>query len=129
MEDGQEAAAVAIHLMSARIRNVNLKSGMPTVDEARSRLNTEIDKAKQRGDHVLKLIHGYGSSGVGGKLRDAIRSSLRRRRKEGKIRSFVAGEKWNVFDEVTNQILEECPQLAKDSDLNSYNEGITIVLM
>ena len=115
--------------MSARIRTVNLKSGMPTVDEARSQLIAEIDNARQRGDHVLKLIHGYGSSGVGGKLKDAIRSSLRRRRKEGKIRSFVAGEKWSVFDEVTNQILEECPQLGKDSDLNNCNEGITIVLM
>ncbi len=115
--------------MAARVRNVNLKSGMPTVEEARSRLNTEIDKARQRGDHVLKLIHGYGSSGVGGKLKDAIRSSLRRRRKEGKIRSFVAGEKWGAFDEVTNEILGECPQLDRDPDLNNYNEGITIVLM
>ncbi len=108
---------------------MNLKSGMPTVDEARSQLNTEIDKARQRGDHVLKLIHGYGSSGVGGKLKGAIRSSLRRRRKEGKIQSFVAGEKWSVFDEVTNEILEKCPQLSKDSDLNNHNQGITIVLM
>ena len=115
--------------MSSHIRNVNLKSGMPTVDEARARLNTEIDNARQRGDHVLKLIHGYGSSGVGGKLKDAIRSSLRRRRKEGKIQSFVAGEKWSVFDEVTNEILEKCPQLSKDSDLNNHNQGITIVLM
>ena len=115
--------------MTARVRHVNLKSGMPTVDEARSRLNTEIDKARQQGDQVLKLIHGYGSSGVGGKLKDAIRSSLRRRRKEGKILSFVGGEKWGVFDEVTNEILEECPQLDKDPDLNRCNEGITIVLM
>lgn len=115
--------------MATRIRNVNLKSGMPTVEEARSRLNAEIDKARQRGDHVLKLIHGYGSSGVGGKLKDAIRSSLRRRRKEGKIRSFVAGEQWGAFDDVTNEILGECPQLDRDPDLNNYNEGITIVLM
>ena len=115
--------------MSVRVRTVNLKSGMPTVDEARSRLIDEIDNASQRGDHVLKLIHGYGSSGVGGKLKDAIRSSLRRRRKEGKIRSFVAGENWSAFDKVTNEILEACPQLDKDSDLNRQNEGITIVLL
>jgi len=113
----------------AEVRTVNLKSGMPTVEEARSRLNTEIEKARQRGDHVLKLIHGYGSSGVGGKLRNAIRSSLRRRRKEGKIQSFVAGEKWGILNEVTNEILEVCPSLDRDPDLNKYNEGITIVLM
>ena len=99
------------------------------MDEARSRLNAEIDNARQRGDHILKLIHGYGSSGVGGKLKDAIRSSLRRRRKEDKIRSFVVGENWSAFDMVTNEILEACPQLDKDADLNRQNEGITIVLM
>jgi hypothetical protein len=115
--------------MSPRIRDVNLKAGMPTVEEARALLNSEIDKANQRGDHVLKLIHGYGSSGVGGKLKDAIRSSLRRRRKEGKIQSFVAGEKWSVFDQGSKEILEKCPQLAKDTDLNNFNECITIVLM
>ena len=115
--------------MAAQVRTVNLKSGMPNVEEARSRLNTEIDKSKKRGDQVLKLIHGYGSSGVGGTLKDAIRRSLRKRRKEGKIRSFVAGEKWGAFDEITNEILGECPQLERDPDLGKYNEGITIVLM
>lgn len=115
--------------MSTLIRELNLKRDMPTVDQARALLNSEIEKARQRGDRVLKLIHGYGSSGVGGKLKDGIRSSLRRRRKEGKIKSFVVGEKWSVFDPESKVILEQYPQLGKDPDLNNYNEGITIVLM
>jgi len=115
--------------VAARIRIVQLEAGMPSAEDARSRLNAEINKARNSDTVVLKLIHGYGSSGVGGRLRDAIRSSLRKRRKEGKIRSFVGGENWSIFEDVTRQILDECAELSKDKDLNGYNEGITIVLI
>ncbi|MGQ9650785.1 MAG: Smr/MutS family protein [Phycisphaerae bacterium] len=116
-------------MMAERMRVYVVKAGLPTVQEARSRLKVEIDKATQAGTRVLKVVHGYGSSGVGGALRDAIRGSLRKRRKEGKIRAFVIGEKWSVFDETARQLLEECPELEKDPDLNGYNEGITLVLI
>jgi len=115
--------------MAAEIRVILLKAGMPTVQEARARLNAEIDGARGQGVIALKLVHGYGSTGSGGKLKDAIRRSLRRRQKEGKIRAWVAGEKWDIFDETTRLILQECPQLDKDRDLKGYNEGITIVLL
>ena len=115
--------------MAEKIRVCSVKAGLPTVQEARARLNAEIDKARQSGVMVLKVVHGYGSSGVGGSLRDAIRRSLQKRRKEGKIRAFVIGEKWTVFEEAARQMLEECPELNKDPDLNGYNEGITLVLI
>jgi len=115
--------------MAQQIRVVNLETGMPNVEEARAKLNSELTKAKQRGDVALKIIHGYGSSGVGGKLKHAILRSLRKRKKEGKIRAYVAGEKFETFDETTKQIIDECPQAGRDSDLNNYNEGIAIVLL
>ena len=100
-----------------------------TPSEARARLNAEINKARSSGVVVLKIIHGHGASGVGGKLRNALRRSLQRRRKEKKIRSFVTGEKWAVVEEATRELLEECPELRNDADLNGYNEGITFVLL
>jgi hypothetical protein len=115
--------------MADKVRVFTVKAGMPSVEEARSRLNAEIDKAKRSGTVVLKVVHGYGSSGVGGALRDAVRRSLQKRRKEGKIRAFVIGEKWTVFEEAARQLLEECPELNKDPDLDGYNEGIVLVLL
>jgi len=115
--------------MANRIGVVTLKAGMPTVEEARARLKSEIAKAKKTGMVALKIIHGYGSSGVGGSLKHAIRKSLRKRVKEGQIRSFVGGEEWDIFEESTRQILDECPELGKDRDLRGYNEGITVVLL
>ena len=115
--------------MANRLGVVTLKAGMPTVEEARARLKSEIDGARQSGLIALKIIHGYGSSGVGGSLKHAVRRSLRKRVKEGQIRAFVGGEEWDIFEERTREILEECPELAKDRDLRGYNEGITIVLL
>ena len=75
------------------MRIVNLKSGMPDVDTARRRLIAEIDAARRDGQRLLKVIHGWGSSGEGGKLGPAIRRSLRLRVKEGKVEG-TCGERW-----------------------------------
>lgn len=115
--------------MAQKVRVFMVKSGMPTVEEARARLNAEIDQAQAAGVLVLKVIHGYGASGVGGSLKDAIRGSLRKRRKEGKIQAFVTGEQWAVAEEAARAIIAECPELRKDPDLNRYNEGVTFVLL
>ena len=111
------------------IKVLNIKSGMPTVDEARALLANAIATAKSEGCRVIKLVHGYGSSGKGGALKSAIRSSLRRRRKEGTIRSFIAGEEFETFSAETLEALHEYPELRYDSDLNKSNEGITMVLL
>lgn len=111
-----------------RVKVVIIKSGMPTVDEARSRLADAIASAKSEGCRVLKLVHGYGASGEGGALKSAIRSSLRKRRKEGTIRSFIAGEEFETFSAETLEALHEYPELRDDSDFSKSNEGITMVL-
>ena len=115
--------------MSRLFEVVDIKSDRPTVEEARRRLNAAITDAKQQGIQVLKVIHGYGSSGVGGALRDAIRSSLRRRRKDGLVREIVYGEKWDIFDERTQKLLEQFPGLKRDQDLGRSNEGVTLVVL
>ena len=113
----------------SKVITINIKSDMPTVDEARKRLLSELQRARAKGVKAIKLIHGYGSTGVGGKLRDALRSSLSRRRKEGVIQSYVTGEKWSIFEEQGRALLEACPELRGDSDLDRGNEGVTIILL
>ena len=53
--------------MSA-IRTFNVEAGLPTLDEARRLVIAEIKQAQRDGARVLKVIHGYGSSGKGGAL-------------------------------------------------------------
>ena len=115
--------------MTAKIKILNIEEGMPTVDEARKRLTEGLNQAKSNGCEGMKIIHGYGSSGVGGKLRVAIRKSLANRQKEGIIRSYVPGENWSIFEQGTIQVLDHCPELSKDTHLGKGNGGITIVLI
>jgi hypothetical protein len=96
---------------------------MPTVDEARRRLIIELQRARAKGSKAMKLIHGYGSTGVGGALREGLRASLSRRRKEGVIQSWVAGEKWDPFEPVARAILDVCPELGRDADIGRGNPG------
>ena len=110
-------------------KTIVIKDGMPTVEEARRRLLTELVSARAKGLAAIKLIHGYGSTGQGGALRDALRRSLTLRRKEGKIRSWVAGERWDPFEQVAREVIDEVPELARDQDLGRGNEGVTIVLL
>lgn len=109
------------------IRTCKIEDGRPSVEEARRRLAQEIETAKAAGYRFLKLIHGFGSSGVGGDLRIALRKSLSKRRSEGVIRGFVPGEKWSPFSEEARELVDRCPALSRDTDYARENPGITIV--
>ncbi|HET9950497.1 MAG TPA: Smr/MutS family protein [Candidatus Eisenbacteria bacterium] len=109
------------------IREINVKASMPTVDEARRHLLDELAAAKSGGVRILKVIHGYGSSGVGGKLRGALRRSLALRKKEGGIKNFIAGEEWSLFNEEARALCDRYPVLRDDPDYSRENPGITIV--
>jgi hypothetical protein len=111
------------------LKRINLETGMPTVEEARQRLQVELRNCKNSGVRVIKLIHGYGSSGVGGALKKGVLRSLALRQKEGVIQCFVAGDQWDVFNDRCRSILEACPELKRDADLNRGNPGISIILM
>ncbi|GJM24904.1 MAG: hypothetical protein DHS20C16_13190 [Phycisphaerae bacterium] len=111
------------------IKTFNLKEGMPILEEARQRLSAALTHARQKKLPAIKLIHGYGSSGVGGVLQIGIRKSLRKRRKKGEIRQYIFGENWSIFDETSREAIEEYPSLRKDSDLDRGNDGISIVIL
>ena len=102
---------------------------MPMVSEAEKRILFEIVTAKREGVKVLKIIHGYGSTGVGGKLKTATARLLGQKQKEGMIKSFVRGDEWDIFNQSARVIMESCNEARKDSDLGNYNSGITMVLL
>ena len=111
------------------IKLVNLEEGMPTGNEALLRLDHELHQARREGVALLKVIHGYGSSGVGGELRIAIQQSLGERLRAGQIRAFIAGEDWRVSDPRSWDLLQRRPELKRDKDLGRGNRGISIVVL
>lgn len=115
--------------MAAKLRVVPIEEGMPSVEEARKTVMVELQKARRDGVRVIKLVHGYGSTGTGGALRHALRKSLLLRKKEGLVAKIIWGEKWSIFEPDTRSLLEQYPELKGDSDLDRGNQGITLALL
>src|SRR3954464_2205327 len=93
------------------LRTFNVEASFPTVDEARRLVIEEIRRAKREGVKVLKVIHGYGSSGKGGALCVGLRKSFKLRKKEGVIRDFVPGEDFSIFNPTVLAMIEAAPDL------------------
>lgn len=97
--------------------------------EALSRLDSQLAIAREEGMSVLKIVHGYGSRGVGGDIRIAVQKRLVELAEAGQIRGCIFGENWSKSDETTWRLLQSRPELKDDFDLGRANKGITVVLM
>ncbi|MGC2196759.1 MAG: Smr/MutS family protein [Terriglobales bacterium] len=111
------------------IPTINLEAGMPLVHEALARLERELALARQQRRPVIKLIHGYGSSGVGGDIRIAVQKRLRELQDQGSIRACIFGEDWSTSDAQAWALLNLQPALKADPHLGKRNAGITIVML
>lgn len=115
--------------MSKLIKIVNLEDGFPTVERARALLNGELSAARASGVKILKIIHGYGSSGVGGDLRIGLQATLRQMVDRREIHACIYGENWRKADENAWALLKQLPELKEDRDLGRANRGITLVVL
>ncbi len=115
--------------MAAGMKELNLEYGMPTVDTALRWLESELSAARKMGRPALKLIHGYGSSGKGGKIRTACRKYLREQIDAGRVRLVIRGEDFSIFSEETRRSFTLCAQLRADRDLERENRGVTFVIL
>lgn len=111
------------------LREVNLEAGMPIVDAAIKRLTMELKTSHRQGLAVVKVIHGYGSTGKGGRIRTETRRYLEVLQKKGDIAGFITGEKFSIFEEATRQAFLRCPDLRQDRDLERHNNGVTFILL
>ena len=115
--------------MSSKLREVNIKADMPTVDDAIKRITYNIKNAQALGADVIKFVHGYGASGKGGAIRTEARKYLDRQVGNGQIKYYIRGEDFSIFDENTRKAFAVCDELRRDSDLERHNNGITIVIL
>ncbi len=102
---------------------------MPLVHEALQRLDRELALARGEKAKLLKLIHGYGSTGAGGDIRIAVQKRLLEMVQNGQIRGCIFGEDWSKSDDRVWKLLQSNPELKSDSDLGRRKRGITIVLL
>ncbi len=120
----QRAFAVAKRV---EVETCNIKDGRPIADDALRHMDAAISRAKAGGTRVLRIIHGWGSGGVGGVIKQEARASLRRMRVAGTIRGVVHGEDYSDRTNAGRLLLQRCPSLRNELRTDSGNPGITFV--
>ena len=115
--------------MPSRLNEVNIKEDMPTASDAIKRVTFHISRSRALGYTAVKIIHGYGSSGKGGKIRTETRGYLQRQKDKNIIKDFIPGEQFSIFNEQTRRAFAVCDDLRHDSDLERSNNGITIIIL
>jgi hypothetical protein len=116
-------------ILGGYLKEVNIKSDLPTVSDAIKRVTYNIRNGRDWGCAAIKIIHGYGSTGKGGKIRTETRRYLQDQKRKGLIREFIPGEAFSIFDEATRKAFDLCDDLRKDHDLERHNNGVTIVIL
>ncbi len=112
------------------IEIINLEAGMPFVKEALERFDKEFISAQNRSVGLLKIIHGYGSSGKGGKIKIALHQKLQLMYSNQLIKSIIKGEVYSksTSSKVHHKKLIECyPELLETLRADTYNLGIAFV--
>ena len=115
--------------MSPYLKEVNIKYDMPTASDAVKRVTYNIRNGKAWGCGAIKFIHGYGSTGKGGRIRTEVRRYLEDQKRRGYIRDYIPGENLSIFDEATRQAFAFCDELRRDPDMERHNNGITVVVL
>lgn len=111
------------------LKVLNLKENNPSVEIALADIEIEIERCKFDGCVAIKVLHGYGSHGKGGVILIELRKMLKKWKKNGVIKNYFAGDKWNIFDKDTMDVLQKDKSIFGDEDLNKANPGITLIIV
>ncbi len=109
-------------------KTINIKEDHPTVELALANLEIEMEVARFEGCKVLKVIHGYGSHGVGGEIKRSLGLWLKRAKHQGVISDYIKGEEFFVKESI-EKIKKVCPDLLGDVELFYINSGVTIIIL
>lgn len=108
---------------------VNLENGMPTVEEALTEMRLSMQSLRHSGVRFVKLIHGYGSTGRGGRICVGARKELTEMARKRLIRDFVAGEDFGPYSDTARRMADQDREITRDPDYGKCNHGITIVAL
>ena len=110
-----------------RVISSNLEAGLPSAEQALERLERTLREARSCGAKIVRLIHGYGSTGRGGKIREAVRHELRRKLARGEVRAVIHGENYSPNANAARDLLSRFKELKTTERPDSGNPGLTVI--
>ena len=99
---------------------------MPTIETALINLKNNLSTYRRQGVKAVIVIHGYGSSGVGGGIKVAVTRLLGDTSMSGVVRAYAGGEQWYYKKRELTTI---CKSLEAYERRIAGNEGVTVVLL
>lgn len=112
------------------IQTLNIEKEVLACDQALAKVLSEIEILKMQNEiKIIKVIHGYGSSGVGGKIKQELKILLQTLLKQNKIKYFVQNEKFTPQKKEYKIYTTLYPELILESDLQNLNPGITLIFL
>ena len=109
---------------------INLEAGSPTAEEALERLTTQVRAASEAGIRALIVIHGYGSSGSGGKIKWVVRDALEHNYFSDRVDEYYFGEELALGSSGYQAVMKRRASLKQHlSQFKIGNAGMTVLLM
>ncbi len=113
--------------MCDKCKTIDLEEYRPSADDELKLLQEQIHATRLSKMKALLIIHGYDSSGIGGKIRTKIRPWLIAQETKGKIKAVVLGENFDVYNAKAREINNKYSYFKKY--YNQCNHGVTIILI
>ncbi len=109
---------------------INIKQDGPYVEEVLERLTDYLRKSIEVGIKVIVLIHGYGSSGEGGRIKWAIHNALENNRYSDRVDEYYFGENVAYGSDAYHALLKRRPSLKRYlKRFKEGNSGMTVLLL
>jgi hypothetical protein len=123
-------SSIALPILSSDTIELNIKQDGPYVDEALERLTEYLCKSLELGIRAIVLIHGYGASGEGGRIKWVIHDALNSNRYSDRVDEYYFGEDVAYGSESYIALLKRRPGLKRYlKRFKEGNAGITVLLL
>ena len=117
-------------VLSSDTIELNIKQDGPYVEEALERLTEYLRKSLELGIKAIVLIHGYGSSGEGGRIKWAIHDALENNRYSDRVDEYHFGENVAFGSQAYHALLKRRPGLKPYlKRFKEGNAGMTVLLL
>lgn len=109
---------------------LNLKMDSPSAEEALERLTLALRRASEVGIKAMIVIHGYGASGEGGKIKWAVHNALDHNYFSDRVDEYHFGEQTAFGSDAYHGLLRRRPGLkAYLKHFKEGNAGMTVLIL
>jgi DNA invertase Pin-like site-specific DNA recombinase len=117
-------------MLSSDTIEINIKQGSPHVEEALDSVTEQLRKCSELGIKAIILIHGYGSSGEGGRIKWALHDALENNRYSDRVDEYFFGENVGYGSVAYQALINRRPGLKRYlKRFKEGNAGMTVLLL